>query len=298
VVEPNNTVHAAFAAGSMHPERTIPLVVHGDEGRGRKRLPVMVVNTHGLIGAGCRAFEEFHKDAPRMHQQAMPVNIKGHSVDTRFLAFVLSKKAYGTDSRYLQQMFDALVADLCELSTIGIKVKSKSGDETWRCAVVGAVGDLQFFTKVAGNNVPERFAYLDGHAQAYLQRQNKKLYCRYINELTVGFDSYQKCPQGAWQKASDTTLLLEIFEDFCDVHASMASENAILGWTYTGVVNLNACVRLLYRSGLWMTQRQALDASATGMNFLKSYGHLVISWEYMQELLDVQENGSRLNFVA
>ena len=55
----------------------------------------------------------------------------------------------------------------------------------------------------------------------------------------------------------------------------MASDNAILGWTYTAVANLNACIRLLYKSGLWMTQRQALDASSTGMNFLKCYGHLV-----------------------
>ena len=149
VVEPNNTVHAAFAAGKMHPNRTIPMVIHGDEGRGRKRLPVMVVNTHGLIGAGCKAFHEFHKDAPKMQEEAMPVNIQGHSMETRFLSFVLTKKAYGTDSRYLLRMFEALVEDLCKLSTIGIQIKSESAVETWHCAFIGSVGDLQFFSKVA-----------------------------------------------------------------------------------------------------------------------------------------------------
>ncbi|CAE7709548.1 unnamed protein product [Symbiodinium sp. CCMP2592] len=371
-VEPNNTVHAAFAAGTMHPDRTIPMVIHGDEGRGRKRLPVMVVNTHGLIGAGCKAFHEFHKDAPRMQEQAMPVNIKGHSMETRFLSFVLSKKSYGTDCSYLMRMFEALVEDLCKLSTTGIQIKSKSGVETWHCAFIGSVGDLQFFAKVAsltrsythvskrsgqqaknglchlclagkpgwdyedfsdnpawlrsvgieppwesppdlifrlfhdpGNAggflkpdlwhclhlgcgkvflasaLVEWLPFLPGLLPskpwilAYLQRHGQKLYCRHVSELSVGFDSYQKCPQGAWQKASDTTLLLEIFEDFCEKHASMASEDAILGWTYTAVANLNACIRLLYKSGLWMTQHQALDASSTGMNFLKCYGHLV-----------------------
>ncbi|CAE7805412.1 unnamed protein product [Symbiodinium sp. CCMP2592] len=271
-VEPNNTVHAAFAAGTMHPDRTIPMVIHGDEGRGRKRLPAMVVNTHGLIGAGCKAFHEFHKDAPRMQEQAMPVNIKGHSMETRFLSFVLSKKSYGTDCSYLMRMFEALVEDLCKLNN-----RDPDQVEVW-CRDVALCIYWKCWRSTVfceGNNVQERFAYLDEHAQAYLQRHGQKLYCRHVSELSVGFDSYQKCPQGAWQKASDTTLLLEIFEDFCEKHASMASEDAILGWTYTAVANLNACIRLLYKSGLWMTQHQALDASSTGMNFLKCYGHLV-----------------------
>ena len=145
-VEPNNPVHAAFAAGSMDAAKTIPMYIHGDEGRGRKRLPVMIVNTHGVIGAGCRAFEEYHKDAPTMRKNAMPVNIKGHSAETRFLSFVLSKKAYGEDSEYLLKLFDAFVADLELLQREGVQLHG----ETWRFAFIGTVGDLQFFTKIGG----------------------------------------------------------------------------------------------------------------------------------------------------
>ena len=145
-VEPKNPVHAAFAAGSMDAAKTIPMYIHGDEGRGRKRLPVMIVNTHGVIGAGCRAFEEYHKDAPTMRKNAMPVNIKGHSAETRFLSFVLSKKAYGEDSEYLLKLFDAFVADLELLQREGVQLHG----ETWRFAFIGTLGDLQFFTKIGG----------------------------------------------------------------------------------------------------------------------------------------------------
>eukprot|EP00439_Symbiodinium_sp_Y106_P025684 s1493_g3.t1 len=341
-VEPNNPVHAAFASGNMDAAKTIPMYIHGDEGRGKKRLPVMIVNTHGVIGAGCRAFEDYHKDAPTMRKNAMPVNIKGHSAETRFLSFVLSKKAYGEDSEYLRKLFDALVSDLELMQQKGVQIQG----ETWKFAFIGTVGDLQFFTKIGGltrsynhvskksgqqmkagichlcqaglpgwpfehfldsptwlqsvgtvdpwenppsmvlrlfanpdnlasNNVQDRFTYFDEFAQAYLQRTGKTLYCKRINEVTLGFDSFQKCPQGGWQKASDTTIILEIFEAFCDGHTAKSAQEPILAWTHTAVANLNACLRLLYRCGLWMTQQQAAEAACCGLNFLKSYGHLV-----------------------
>ena len=91
----------------------------------------------------------------------------------------------------------------------------------------------------------------------------------------MGFESYKKCPQGAWQKGSDTALLLEIFEDFCDAHAALAMSNDILRWTYRAVANLNLCFRMLYRGGLWLDKHHAQTASTCGLNFLKCYGHLV-----------------------
>ena len=86
----------------------------------------------------------------------------------------------------------------------------------------------------------------------------------------MGFDSLQKCPQGAWQKASDTALLLQFFEVFCDDHAAIAASDPILKWTHTAVANINLCF-----SGLWLTQDLGQTAAISGMNFLKSYGHLV-----------------------
>ena len=143
-VEPNNTIHDAFESGVLDPCRTIPLVLHGDEGRGKKRRPVMIVNTHSLIGAGCRSYAAWHEEAPELRKASMGVNLKGSSMETRFLAFVLPKSGYGKDSIYLHAMFDELVDDLVKLQTVGVTV----GAHRWHLAVIGAVGDLQFFTKL------------------------------------------------------------------------------------------------------------------------------------------------------
>ena len=126
-----------------------------------------------------------------------------------------------------------------------------------------------------GRNMEQRFKYIDDHAQQYLRQHGRKLYCGHITDTTVGFDSYQKCPAGGWQKGSDTTLLFDIFEDFCSAHASLASAHDILRYTYTAAANINLCFRTLYRSGVWLTKQEAHIAATCGCNFLKSYAHLV-----------------------
>ena len=143
-VEPNNTIHDSFESGALSPSKTIPLVLHGDEGRGKKRTPVMVVNTHSLIGAGCRSSAAWHEEAPELRKASMAVNLAGCSVATRFLAFVMLKSAYGKDACYLNAMFDELINDLVKLQTTGVLVEG----ERWHLAVIGAVGDLQFFAKL------------------------------------------------------------------------------------------------------------------------------------------------------
>ena len=142
--EPNNTINSSFDSGALCPARTIPLVLHGDEGRGKKRQPVMVVNTHPLMGFGTRACDEYLRDAPEFREQSMGVNLKGASVETRFLAFVMPKVLYGKGACFLHTMFDELVADLVKLQTEGVLI----GDERWHLATIGAVGDLQFFQKM------------------------------------------------------------------------------------------------------------------------------------------------------
>ena len=144
VIEPMNSIIDSFHAGILPPERTIPMVIHGDEGRARKHLPIMIVNSHGLIGNGCKAFEEWHKQSPMLKEASMAVNLKGSSMATRFLAFAMPKQAYGKDSEYLHKMFDELVADFVSLQNIGILVAG----QRWHPVVIGMVGDLQFFAKI------------------------------------------------------------------------------------------------------------------------------------------------------
>ncbi|CAE7288328.1 unnamed protein product [Symbiodinium necroappetens] len=373
-VEPTNTILDSFSSGILVPERTIPMLVHGDEARSKKHMPMMVANLHAVIGYGCKAYQQWYKDAPISRAQAMGVNLKGAAVKTRFLSFVMQKKHYGEDGRYLDRMFDELARNLSELQTVGVSFRG----ERWHLAVIGAVGDWQFFAKMGkltrcythvskrsgqrtlagichlchagqpgvdwenftsnpswlqtigctapwmtapplvrrlhvetccpsafmkpdfwhcchlgagklfvasslaewlrvlpGANIPQRFAYIDSMAQAFLRQRGEKLYCRSITEVSIGFESLQKCPQGSWQKASDTTLLLEFVQHFCEAHPQEAARDPILHWISQAAQNINLSIRTLYRGGLWLNQHLAQTASTSGLNFLKSYGHLV-----------------------
>ena len=126
------------------PERTIPLLFHGDEARSKKHLPMMVANTHAMIGYGCKAYKNWFAQAPLLKKQAAGVNLQGAVQKTRFLHFVMQKKNYGEDSCYLDRMFDELAIDLARLQTEGIKLNG----ERWHLPVIAAVGDWQFFAKV------------------------------------------------------------------------------------------------------------------------------------------------------
>ena len=142
-VEPANTILESFESGALDPCHTIPLLLHGDEGRGKKHSPCMIINTHGWIGLGSRPFEEWHKDTPALKKKVMGVNIAGSSAATRFLVFVVPKKAYGPGQIYLEKMMTVLVEDLVRLQTVGVFV----GQQRWCLATVGATGDLQWFCK-------------------------------------------------------------------------------------------------------------------------------------------------------
>lgn len=128
---------------------------------------------------------------------------------------------------------------------------------------------------IEGNNIGERFAHIDAAAQAWLQSRGDKLYCKCISEVTMGIDGLQKVPTGGWQKASDTALLLEFLEHFCSLNAGHANADLILHWTWVAASNINHCMAMLYRAGLWLNQNVAQTVSQSGMNFLKAYGHLV-----------------------
>ncbi|CAE7658961.1 unnamed protein product [Symbiodinium sp. CCMP2592] len=375
VLEPGNTINDCFDSGLCVPERTIPLLLHGDEARSKKHLPMMVANTHAMIGYGCKAYKNWFAEAPLSKKQAGGVNLEGAVQKTRFLHFVMQKKDYGEDAQHLDKMFDALAIDLAKLQTEGIKVNG----ERWHLVVIAAVGDWQFFAKVGhlnrcythvskrsgqktlngichlclagthgcptwedfvdsptwrptcgtlepweqtpslirrlhvnvanrvsffqpdfwhclhlgagknlvasavaewlrvvpGANIGERFCFIDDAAQAWLRSRSDKLYCKCISAVTMGIDSLQKVPTAGWQKASDTTLLLEFLEHFCSVNAGLANADPILRWTWVAASNINLAVRMLYRGGLWLDQSTAHTVARCGLNFLKSYGHLV-----------------------
>lgn len=76
---------------------TIPVLIHGDEGRGLRKLPVLLVSLQGAIGQGSRPFRK-KTTIKSVRKLKMGLNMKGSSFSTRLLHAAVPKKFYGKAS--------------------------------------------------------------------------------------------------------------------------------------------------------------------------------------------------------
>jgi len=90
--------HEVFQAnidGRVSLARSIPIVIHGGEGRGFKRTGIMMLSIQGCIGRGSRPFLEGHS-AQQPDSDPMGVNMFGGSFNSRLLFGAMAKKHYST----------------------------------------------------------------------------------------------------------------------------------------------------------------------------------------------------------
>ena len=98
---PDHEVYRASREGSVSLARSIPYLIHGDEGRGLKKKGVMLLSIQGILGRGTRTFMERFKDARSEGQKRMGLNIGGHSFGSRLLFAAMMKKHYENPEPWL-----------------------------------------------------------------------------------------------------------------------------------------------------------------------------------------------------
>lgn len=121
--------------------RTLPMLVHGDEGRGPKRQAVMCLSAASILGHGVATKS---KRGNRSDVQLM--NYIGHTFITRFLLGILPKKAYENCPAAFHQFVRKFAEDLRCLATDGV-ISSITG-QTHYVAVLHIKGDWPFLAKV------------------------------------------------------------------------------------------------------------------------------------------------------
>ena len=90
---PDYGVYNAAALGKVSLSRTIPVYLHGDEGRGFKRNGVMILALQGAIGRGSKPFLRKHP-IQTVRKLKMGVNLQGSSFNSRLLYVAMPKKHY------------------------------------------------------------------------------------------------------------------------------------------------------------------------------------------------------------
>ena len=126
--------------------RTIPIYLHGDEGKHFKRSGIMIVTLQAVLGSGPEPYHLNKKVvSPRESVQRQALNIGGHSFLSRFLVMSIPRRFYAMQSEIYLTMFERMIADLKTLERDGFQHKG----QTWLLQTLGLKGDLPFMTKTA-----------------------------------------------------------------------------------------------------------------------------------------------------
>ena len=143
-IEPNHPVYKMAAAGQIDLGRTAAVVLHGDEGRDRRRAPFMVLSYHSVLGRGTNYGLETQKTTgvrkPYLKQK---LNMKGHSYTTRFITAVLPRHLYLEDDRSFEALLEKPYDDAAFMMNTGIE---HAGKQYW-VALIRTVGDWPFLAK-------------------------------------------------------------------------------------------------------------------------------------------------------
>ncbi|CAE7759824.1 unnamed protein product, partial [Symbiodinium necroappetens] len=119
-----NPEHPLFFAKTWEQRRhCIPVAVHGDEGRGLGKHPVLVESYQPLL--------------PWSGEDKL--NMVGHSYTTRLLACILPSQCYAKHDKSVDGLHKAISKDLTTLFERGITVVNQQA-KTFYAAVVGAKG--------------------------------------------------------------------------------------------------------------------------------------------------------------
>lgn len=129
--------------GKILLQRCVPVVAHGDEGRGRRHGPYLVLNWHSLIGRGCNA-----SGAHCLDYNKLLLNFKGHDLTTRMLAGALPKGWY-TDEHddVFQALLEFMACEAVFMATSG--VEDLQGETTW-ALMLGMTEDWPWLVKSGG----------------------------------------------------------------------------------------------------------------------------------------------------
>ncbi|OLP73740.1 hypothetical protein AK812_SmicGene46920 [Symbiodinium microadriaticum] len=143
---PGHPVFQLAREGKIQLKDTFPVLHHGDEGRSYKKAPIMIISTHGLLGAGSAQTPELKKHCP-VSADPMRLNFLGCTLTTHFIFAALPSSIYKNNPDCLDRMLQLYAADMQELTTTGVTVMEAGVQQQLFFACVACKGDLPYLSK-------------------------------------------------------------------------------------------------------------------------------------------------------
>lgn len=151
---PNHAIFDKEDQGLISLPTAVPLLLHGDEGRGRRHTAHFVLSFHSIIGFGFAKVQKKKRTWAKME-----CNFAGHSFTNRFLIASLRKGDYADQN---SSTWDLLMRTAAEEAHFMWEtgVASPEGQRYWG-VVIGIIGDWPFLHKCGSfsrsfNNIQRR----------------------------------------------------------------------------------------------------------------------------------------------
>ena len=178
---PKNPVFEKARRGEICLKRTAPCVLHGDEGRSRKRTAFLVVSVHSLLGRGTAAQRKSTNKKPPYLKMWM--NYEGHTYTTRFLIAAVAKQHYTNAN---SKVFDDLMqfaAESCQ-HMLDVGVNHPTRGQFW-VAVVNIIGDWPWLCKAGG--LERSFSNVQKHTEKSNKAKDPKGVCHLCCAGKIGW---------------------------------------------------------------------------------------------------------------
>ena len=143
-VEPMHPIYEMARQNKICLARCAAILLHSDEGRGRRRQSFLVVSYHSALGKGTRSSNARKVQKPWLK---MSTNYCGHTFTTRFLCGVLPKASYVNDDVAFQSLLQVAASEALFMTNTG--VPDKRGRKHFM-VLLKVVGDWPWHHKGAG----------------------------------------------------------------------------------------------------------------------------------------------------
>ena len=141
---PDHPITKDFENGVTAKQQLIPINIHGDGGRGYRKSEIMIVQFQPALGQGTTLRAKVTGKRKDGQDPTPEVNMRGHSLSTRFLISVLCKKFYENDVTPLLKLLGFISDVFGKLYTEGLMANGKR----YKFLPIGLKGDLVFQAKV------------------------------------------------------------------------------------------------------------------------------------------------------
>ena len=151
---PTHEVFSKFSDQDLH--RVIPVSIHGDEGRGKRRSNTSVCSFEAVIGwkgntsicsicsQKCLDTTLARRNTSLRRGKKLKSNMKGHSYLQHWLLFVLPATLWKHFKHLTGKVLECIAQHFHDAFHTGIRYRGQQ----WHLAVVGSKGDLKWFSAI------------------------------------------------------------------------------------------------------------------------------------------------------